>query len=61
MLLQINQIQQALQYDKSIFLKKKKNFLKWHKRIHCFSTMNSSFENTPRRNWEIHMDWENND
>ena len=40
---------------KSVFLKK--NFLKQRKIIHRFFI--NSFSNTPRRKWEIHMDWEN--
>ena len=44
------------QYHKSIFLKKKPSSNA--KQLTVFF-MSKSFQNTPRRKWEIYTDWEN--
>ena len=41
-------------------IEKEKTFSSNRKTIHCFFSMNDSFKNISRLNWEIHMDWENN-
>ena len=45
-------------YQKNVFLKKKKLSQVTVKNPLLFS-MNDRFKKTPRPNWEIQMDWEN--
>ena len=50
-----------VQYQKSVVLKKK-TFSSYPKTIHCFFFwffFIGRFKNTPRPNWEIQTDWEN--
>ena len=51
-----------VQHQKSVVLKKK-TFSSYPKTIHCFFfclfVFIGRFKNTPRPNWEIQTDWEN--
>ena len=54
-------IHMQVQYQKSVVLKKK-TFSSYPKTIHCFFLFFffiGRFKNTPRPNWEIQTDWEN--
>ena len=45
------------QYHKSVFSKKKTPQVMQNNSLFFF--MSKSFQNTPRRKWEIYTDWEN--
>ena len=55
-------IHMQVQHQKSVVLKKK-TFSSYPKTIHCFFfclfVFIGRFKNTPRPNWEIQTDWEN--
>ena len=48
-----------VQYHKKRLFEKEKTFSSNRKPTHCFFSMIDSFSNTPRSNWNIQMNWEN--